>query len=81
MPSRLSPGFTAAIGECIRPITSNGIATTSPATGPAAPTSNSASRLRIGSSIEITAPIVPKPNGSGMKYGSDAGTRRIRAAR
>jgi hypothetical protein len=44
--------------------------------------SRSASRERMRPRIEITAPMVPKGlrNGSGMKYGSEASTRWMRAA-
>ena len=52
-----------------------GIATSKPAIGPLAPTSNSALRLGIGSLMEINAPIVPNGNiigGIGKKKGSEA---------
>jgi hypothetical protein len=58
------------------PITSSGIATSRPAIGPDAPTSNSWFRSSMGLPILITAPIVPReiPGGSGMKYGSETST-------
>ena len=51
-----------------------GIVTMNPAIGPAAPISNNAFLLEIGSRILMNAPIVPKikGGGSGMKYGNDA---------
>jgi hypothetical protein len=59
---------------------SNGIATTSPATGPAAPTSNRVLRSPIGLRIRITAPSVPSVmnGGTGMKYGRETSTPRRR---
>ena len=52
-----------------------GIATSNPAIGPLAPTSNKALRFGIGSLIDMKAPIVPRINktgGIGKKNGSEA---------
>ena len=59
------------------------MATSSPASGPAAPMSISFLRSEVTSRIPITAPIVPSPKvgGSGMKYGSEASTPCSRATR
>ena len=58
-----------------------GIATQSPASGPAAPMSMSFLRSFVTRRMPMTAPIVPRPNhgGNGMKYGSDASTPCSRA--
>ena len=44
-------------------------ATTNPASGPAAPISSRAVRLRGSARSRMMAPSVPKANGKGMKYG------------
>ena len=71
-----SPSLIGPTSDRVRPITSSGIAMTSPAIGPAAPTSNKALRSEMGVFIRITAPNVPSVmiGGTGMKYGSETST-------
>ncbi len=66
------------------PSSSTGAATTSPATGPAAPTASRCRLLRNGTLAVITAPSVPNGPigyGIGMKYGRLVGLPSRRATR
>jgi hypothetical protein len=83
LPSICPPGDDGPTVDSDKPITSSGSATTSPAIGPAAPTSNSAARSWIARRMRITAPSVPSEicGGSGMKYGSETSTLRRRPTR
>ena len=74
-------GSCGTRSEKITPMRVIGIASTTPASGPAAPISNKALRLGINGDMRIKAPIVPNKNGAGMKYGSEAGTPWYRAAK
>ena len=47
------------ISDKVNPINNTGIATTSPASGPAMPTSSNTRRFLIGAFIRINAPNVP----------------------
>jgi len=75
-------GAPNSIGGSSSPITNSGSATTSPASGPLIPTSNSDRRVLSALRMKITAPSVPRlPGiGSGMKNGSVTLTRWRRAA-
>lgn len=59
----------ARTSEFSSPISSAGMATTSPASGPATATSNRARRCSVGDFIWMKAPNVPRANGTGMKNG------------
>ena len=65
-----------------KPRSVTGIATSKPAIGPLAPTSNKAFRFGIGSLIDMKAPIVPSMNnigGMGRKNGNEASRLCFRA--
>ncbi len=65
-------GSTIATRDHCRPRSRAGIATTSPASGPATAMSKSELRSRAGDRMRITAPMVPNRKsggGAGMKNG------------
>lgn len=64
------PGPSGSAGtwsESATPNALSGTARTSPASGPAAAMSNSTLRFGMNGDMRITAPIVPKSIGIGMK--------------
>ena len=77
-PSVRSPAPSSGSGvtrDSAMPRKSAGTATTKPAIGPAAPTSNRIGLVGMRSRIRMKAPTVPVTNGAGRKYGSDASIR------
>ena len=77
----MAKGLCFAASPVNSPMANTGIATISPASGPASAMSKSCRRLAREPSMPITAPIVPvSSTGTGMKKGSVAGMRCSQAA-
>ena len=75
-------GVAGRMFENAKPTAIIGMATATPASGPAAPISNNARFERNGERILMTAPNVPIKIGMpGMKYGSVTSTPYFRAAK
>ena len=82
--TRWGPGAAGTTVDHARPSSAAGIATASPANGPAAAMSNSALRSRAEDRIRMIAPSVPAMKirgGAGMKYGRLTAAPRARAVK